>query len=560
MKRTNLLLPFLFSFATHVFAADFPALPPKAASDAINAADLLKNIKVLASDEFEGRAPGSKGEELSVKYISDQFKALGLKPGNPNGSYTQEVPLAGITTVPTASFTVGGKTITLKFPDDYVASSARLQPEVKAENSDIVFVGYGIVAPEYGWNDYKGVDVKGKTILMLINDPPIPDPADPTKLDPKMFKGRAMTYYGRWTYKYEIAAQKGAAAAVIIHETEPAAYPYSVVRTSWAKENFEIDAANRNMDAVPVRSWITLDVAQRLLAESGLDFDALKKTAMTKEFRPVTISAKANFDLKQTVRSFKSRNVVGKIDGSDPKLKDEWIIYTAHWDHLGRHEELKGDQIFNGALDNASGVATILEIAKAYKKLPTPTKRSVLVMAPTAEEAGLLGAKFYANNPLYPLEKTLADINVDGASAWGKTKDIEDTSDGNSTLDDMLGDAASRHGRVLKPNSQPEKGSFYRADHFEFSKLGIPSLYPGVGKDVIGKPPGFGMEKRNEYIAKHYHQPSDEVDPAWDLSGAAEDAVLLFEVGYQVANGDKYPEWKPGTEFKAKRDEMMKKK
>jgi Zn-dependent M28 family amino/carboxypeptidase len=550
----------IFAAVGSLVAADLPALPPKAASDMINAPDLLKHIKVLASDEFEGRAPGSKGEELSVKYISDQFKALGLKPGNPNGSYTQEVPLAGITTVPTASFTVGGKTITLKFPDDYVASSARLQPEVKAENSDIVFVGYGIVAPEYGWDDYKDVDVKGKTILMLINDPPIPDPADPTKLDPKMFKGRAMTYYGRWTYKYEIAAQKGAAAAVIIHETEPAAYPYSVVRTSWAKENFEIDAANKNMDAVPVRSWITLDVAKRLLTESGLDFDALKKTAMTKEFRPVTIAAKANFDLKQTVRSFKSRNVVGKIDGSDPKLKDEWIIYTAHWDHLGRHQELKGDQIFNGALDNASGVATILEIAKAYKKLPIPTKRSVLVMAPTAEEAGLLGAKFYANNPLYPLEKTLADINIDGASAWGKTKDIEDTSDGNSTLDDMLGDAASRHGRVLKPNSQPEKGSFYRADHFEFSKLGVPSLYPGVGKDVIGKPPGFGMDKRNEYIAKHYHQPSDEVDPAWDLSGAAEDAVLLFEVGYQVANGDKYPEWKPGTEFKAKRDEMTKKK
>jgi Zn-dependent M28 family amino/carboxypeptidase len=541
-------------------AAGPPALPPKAASDAISAADLLKHIKVLASDEFEGRAPGSKGEELSVKYISEQFKALGLKPGNPNGTYMQDVPLAGITTAASASFTVGDKTTTLKFPDDYVASSARLQPEVKAENTDVVFVGYGIVAPEYGWDDYKDVDVKGKTILMLINDPPIPDPADPTKLDPKMFKGRAMTYYGRWTYKYEIAAQKGAAAAVIIHETEPAAYPYSVVMTSWAKENFEIDAANKNMDAVPVRSWITLDVAKKLLADSGQDFDALKKAAMTKEFRPVAIGAKANFDLKQTVRSFKSRNVVGKIDGSDPKLKDEWVLYTAHWDHLGRHTELKGDQIFNGALDNASGVATILEIAKAHMKLPAPTKRSILVMAPTAEEAGLLGAKFYANNPLYPLEKTLADINIDGASAWGKTSDIEDTSDGNSTLDDMLGEAAARHGRVLKPNSQPEKGSFYRADHFEFSKLGVPSLYPGTGKDVIGKPAGFGMEKRNEYVAKHYHQPSDQVDPAWDLSGAADDAVLLFEVGYQVANGDKYPEWKPGTEFKAKRDEMMKNK
>ena len=538
-------------------AAEPPAFPPKAASDTIAAPDLLKHIKVLASDEFEGRAPGSKGEELSVKYISEQFKALGLKPGNPNGSYTQEVPLAGITSAPTASFTVGGKTTTLKFPDEYVASSARLQAEVKADNTDVVFVGYGIVAPEYGWDDYKDVDVRGKTILMLINDPAIPDPADPAKLDPKMFKGRAMTYYGRWTYKYEIAAKKGAVAAVIIHETEPAAYPYSVIMTSWAKENFEIDAPNKNMDAVPVRSWITLEVAEKLLADSGQDFDALKKAAITKEFRPVSMSAKATFDLKQTVRSFKSHNVVGKIDGSDAKLKNEWITYTAHWDHLGRHEELKGDQIFNGALDNASGVATILEIAQAHMKLPAPTKRSILFMATTAEEAGLLGAKYYANNPLYPLEKTLADINIDGVSAWGKTGDIEDTSDGNSTLDDMLSDAASRHGRVLKPNSQPEKGSFYRADHFEFSKLGVPSLYPGSGKDVIGKPPGFGMDKRNEYIAKHYHQPSDEVNPAWDLSGAADDAVLLFEVGYQVANGNTYPEWKPGTEFKAKRDEML---
>ncbi len=294
-----------------------------------------------------------------------------------------------------------------------------------------------------------------------------------------------------------------------------------------------------------------------MLADSGQDFDALKKAALTKEFRPVAIGATANFDLKQTVRSFKSRNVMGKIDGSDSKLRNEWVVYTAHWDHLGRHRELKGDQIFNGALDNASGVSSILEIAKAYMKLPAPAKRSVLFMTPTAEEAGLLGAKFYANNPLYPLEKTLADINIDGVSAWGKTRDIEDVSDGNSTLDDILGEAAARHGRILKPNSQPEKGGFYRADHFEFSKLGVPSLYPGTGKDVIGKPPGFGMEKSKEYIARHYHQPSDEVDPAWDLSSAAEDAVLLFEVGYQVANGDKYPEWKAGTEFKAKRDEMM---
>ena len=558
MKQQLLAALFLSSLALIALAADQPALPSKDATEAITAPDLLKHIKVLASDEFEGRAPGSKGEELSVKYISEQFKALGLKPGNPNGSYIQEVPLAGIITAPTASFTVGDKKTELKFPDDYVASSARLQSEIKAENTDIVFVGYGVVAPEFGWDDYKSVDVRGKTILMLINDPAIPDPADPAKLDPKMFKGSAMTYYGRWTYKYEIAAEKGAAAAVIIHETVPAAYPYSVIISSWAKENFEIDATDKNMGAVQIRSWIALDVAKKLLADSGQDFDALKKAALTKEFRPVAIGAKASFDLKQTVRPFKSRNVAGKLEGSDPKLKEEWIMYTAHWDHLGRHEELKGDQIFNGAADNASGVGGLIELATGYMKLKPAPKRSVLFIATTAEEAGLLGAKFYAEHPLYPLEKTLADINMDGLSLWGKTRDIEDISFGNSDLDDMLAAAAGRQGRVMNPNSQPEKGTFYRADNFEFSKVGLPSLYTGAGRDVLGKPPEFGQQKKDEYVAKHYHQPSDQVNPEWDLSGAAEDLRLLFEVGYQVANGDKFPEWKPGTEFKAKRDTMMK--
>ncbi len=550
-------LSLLLLTSTCALAADDSTMPPKSALDAITAADLLRHIKVLASDEFEGRAPGSKGEQLSVKYISDQFKALGLKPGNPNGTYTQEVPLAGIKTVPSASFTTGGGKLELKFPDDYVASSARLQSDINVKESPIVFVGYGVVAPEYGWDDYKDVDVKGKTILMLINDPAVPDPNDPAQLDPKMFKGRAMTYYGRWTYKYEIAAQKGAAAAVIIHETEPAAYPFSVVQTSWSKENFEIDAPNKNMDQVAVRSWITLDVAKKLLADSGQDFDALKKAATTREFRPVSLGATANFDLKQTVRSFKSHNVVGKIVGSDPKLKDQWIIYSAHWDHLGKHPELKGDQIFNGAMDNASGVAAVIEMAKAYKALPKPAKRSVLFMATTAEEAGLLGAKYYAQNPLYPLRKTLADINFDVTSVWGKTRDIEDITAGYSDLDDMLAEATEAQGRKLTPNSKPERGSVYRADNFEFSKAGLPSLYTSRGQDFPDKPAGFGAEKIEEYVSKHYHQPSDEVDPGWDLSGAAQDAQLMFEVGYRVANGDSFPEWKPGVEFKARRDQMM---
>src|SRR5213595_2483878 len=295
------------------------------ALEAITPDGLLAHIKVLASDEFEGRSPGTKGEELSIKYITDQFKKIGLKPGNPDGTYTQEVPLAGIQSEPRMSFVIGDKTMDLKYPDNFVASSARLQPEIKIEKSDLVFVGHGVVAPEYGWDDYKNVDVRGKTLLMLIGDPPVPDPKDPSKLDDKMFKGKAMTYYGRWTYKYEIAAEKGAAAAIIIHETEPAGYPYSVVRTSWAKENYEIDAENKNKDAVEARSWITLDVARKLLADCGQNFDALKKSSLSKEFRPVALNAKTNFDVKQQVRSFKSHNVIGKLDGSDAKLQDEYV-------------------------------------------------------------------------------------------------------------------------------------------------------------------------------------------------------------------------------------------
>jgi Zn-dependent M28 family amino/carboxypeptidase len=549
----------LFASATTLFAVDELALRLEPALEAITPDGLLAHIKVLASDEFEGRAPGTKGEELSVKYISDQFKQSGLKPGNPDGTYTQEVPLAGIKSEPRMSFIVGDKTFDLKYPDDFIASSARLQPEIKINNSEVVFVGYGVVAPEYGWDDYKNVDVRGKTLLMLIGDPPVPDPKDPSKLDETMFKGKAMTYYGRWTYKYEIAAQKGAAAAVIIHETRPAGYPYSVVRTSWAKENYEIDSPNKNMDTVGARSWITLDVAKKLLADCGRDFDALKKTTITKEFRPVTLEAKANIEIKQQLRLFKSHNVIGKLEGSDPKLRDEYVIYTAHWDHLGRHPELQGDQISNGAIDNASGVASVIELAAAFTKLNPPPKRSVLFMATTAEEAGLLGAKFYALHPLYPLAKTLADINIDTVNPWGKTRDIEDLSNNNSTLDDLLAAAAKRNGREMKPNSQPEKGSFYRADHFEFSKRGVPSCYTGGGKDFIGKPADFGQQKKDDYIAHHYHQVSDEVDPNWDLSGAVQDVQLLFEVGYQAANGDKFPEWKAGSEFKARRDSMLRK-
>jgi Zn-dependent M28 family amino/carboxypeptidase len=559
MRIARWFVAILCVAAPSLVATDELALRLQPALDAITPDGLLAHIKILASDEFEGRAPGTKGEELSVKYITDQFKQVGLKPGNPDGTYTQEVPLVGIKSQPKMSFAVGDKMIDLKYPDDFVASSARLEPEIKIHNSDVVFVGYGIVAPEYGWDDYKDIDVRGKTILTLINDPPIPDPKDSAKFDDKMFKGKAMTYYGRWTYKHEIAAKKGAAAAVIIHETEPAAYPYTVVKTSWAKENYEIDAPDKNSEAVKARAWITLDAAKKLLADCGQDFDALKKSAVTKQFRPVALDAKANIDIQQQLRSFKSHNVIGKLDGSDSKLRDEYLTYTAHWDHLGRRSELQGDQIFNGAIDNASGVAAVIQLAAAFMKLNPPPKRSVLFMATTAEEAGLLGARFYAEHPLYPLEKTLADINIDTVNPWGKTRDIEDLSENNSTLDGLLAVAARRNDRVMTPNSQPEKGRFYRADHFEFSKRGVPALYTGGGKDLVGKPAGFGQQKKDDYTAHHYHQVSDEVNPEWDLSGAVQDIQLLFEVGYQVANGDEFPEWKPGSEFKEKRDVTLKK-
>jgi Zn-dependent M28 family amino/carboxypeptidase len=554
----------LAAFISTSFAADDSPSLPKSAIVAITSDGLMGHIKVLASDEFEGRAPGSKGEEMSVKYISQQFKSLGLKPGNPKDGFTQEVPLAGILSEPQLTFSVGAEQPThLKFPDDYVASSARLQEDIKVDNSPVVFVGYGVVAPEYGWDDYKGLDVRGKTLLMLINDPQIQDPNDPSELDEKMFKGRTMTYYGRWSYKYEIAAQKGAAAAVIIHETAPAAYPYSVVRTSWSKENFELDNPNKNADAVQVRSWITLDVAKKLLAESGLDYDQLKKAATSKDFRPIQLMprehedrlpVRANFHIKQKVRSFKSHNVIGRIDGTDPKLKDEYVIFSAHWDHLGRNAELQGDQVFNGAVDNASGVAALLELAEAFAK--TKTKRSLLFMATTAEEAGLLGAKFYAEHPLYPLTKTLADINIDTLNVWGKARDIEDISFGFSTLDDMLADATKRQNRTMIANPRPEKGHIYRADNFEFSKVGLPSLYIGKNQHLLSRAED-GPLRSDEYELKDYHQVTDEVHPDWDLSGAVQDVQLLFDVGYEVANGDKYPKWKPDNEFKPVRDKAM---
>jgi Zn-dependent M28 family amino/carboxypeptidase len=542
--------------ATNTTTAAVPAeLRP--ALDSINSNDIMAHTKELSSDQYEGRGPGTPGEELTVKYLTAQYQRLGLKPGNPDGTYVQKVPLVGFTGAPRASFTANGKTIDLQFPTDYVAVSRRFVPESKVENSDVVFVGYGVVAPEYGWDDYKGVDVRGKTIVMLINDPAVPDAADASKLDERMFKGNAMTYYGRWTYKYEIARDRGAAAAIIVHETGPAGYPYEVVSGSWSRENFDVQTPNKNMDRAAVEGWITTERAKELMTAAGQDFDALKRAAVTKDFKPVTLNAKANIEVKNTIREINSSNVVGKIEGSDAALKNEYIVYSAHWDHLGRDPKLTGDQIFNGALDNASGTGAMLEIAEAFTKMTPAPKRSIIFLSVTAEEKGLLGAKHYAANPLYPAAKTLANINIDGVNQWGRTKDITMVGDDNSTLIDLLREAAGTQGRTVKPDPEPEKGFYYRSDHFEFAKVGVPALYTDSGVDYVGKDVAYSKQKRDEYTDRDYHKVSDEIKPDWELSGAVEDAQLLTLIGYRVAQGDKYPEWKAGSEFKAKRDETM---
>ena len=523
------------------------------AAQAITGDGLLQHIEDLSADSMQGRAPGTPGERMAVGYMEAQFKALGLKPGNPNGTYEQPVDLIGYLSHPSATLTAKGKTIALKYPDDFIANSRHNRAETNIDKSDVVFVGYGVVAPEYGWDDYKGVDVKGKTILMLVNDPPVRVPND-TALDTTMFKGRAMTYYGRWTYKYEIATDKGAAAAMIIHETGPAGYPYDVVRSSNSQEQFDVitpDAEKR----VPVEGWITLDKAKELVAAAGLNFDSLKASAARKDFKPVTLDAKATFHVKINARQIQSHNAVARIEGTDKK--DEYVVYTAHWDHLGIGPKVNGDSIYNGALDNASGSSAILEIAKAYAKLPTPPRRSILFLSVTAEEKGLLGAKYYATHPLYPLTKTVANINIDGVNQWGPTSDLTVIGLGNSTLDDVLTTALTADNRSVRPDPEPEKGFYYRSDHFEFAKQGVPALDTDGGITFIGKPTSYGMQKRDEYTAKDYHQPSDEVKSDWDLSGAVNDLRVLFKVGDTVAEDDAIPTWKPGNEFKARRDSMM---
>ncbi|HUI40591.1 MAG TPA: M28 family peptidase [Terriglobia bacterium] len=541
----------------------------QAAWKAIGAPALLEDIKTLASDKFEGRAPASAGEKLTVDYLVSRFKQIGLAPGNPDGSYLQNVPLVGIKADPAAElvFTQEGappetgmglsNSRHLRYGPDFMAWTKRVDPEVSVK-APLVFVGYGVVAPEYHWDDYKGVDVRGKVLVMLVNDPQIPDPHDPAQLDPNMFKGRAMTYYGRWTYKYEIAAARGAAGALIVHETGPAGYPWAVVENSNSGEQFSLLSPDKGHSRCAIEGWITTEKAQALFKLAGQDFDALHKAAIRPDFKPVPLGVEAALTLHNTIRSIDSHNVVGKIEGSDPELRHQVVIYTAHWDHLGIGPEVNGDSIYNGAVDNASGVAGLMEIAQAFKAVRPQPRRSILILSVTAEEKGLLGSQYYAEHPLYPLKDTLADINMDGLNVHGQTRDVTVIGLGNSQLDDYLREAAAQQGRTLRPDPEPEKGFYYRSDHFNFAKQGVPALDPDAGIDFLGRPEGWGLKMLDEYTAHDYHKPSDEVKPDWDLSGAVEDLQLFFSVGYRVADAAKLPEWSPDSEFRAKREAMLK--
>ncbi len=523
----------------------------------IDADRLLEHIRVLSSDDMEGRGPGSRAEPRVIEYIAGIFARHGAEPGHPAGGWTQPVDLVGYTGTPAMTVTAGGRAVSLDFPGDFVAASRHDAPVVAVQRSPLVFVGYGVTAPEYRWDDFKDVDVTGRTIVVLVNDPPVPDPHDPTRRDPAMFHGSAMTYYGRWTYKLEEAARRGAAGAIIVHQTEPAGYPWGVVADSWSGENMDAAGAADTDRRVLVESWLTEARARELFAAAGQDFDRLQRAACSREFRPVALDATVDFAIRNTVRRLTSHNIIARIPGADPVVAGEYVLFTAHWDHLGIGRPVDGDPVYHGAIDNASGIAAILELARAFKAVTPAPRRTLLFLATTAEEKGLLGARYYATHPLYPLERTLADFNIDGINPWGPTRDVSVIGRGNSTLEDVLESAARAVGRTLSPDPEPEKGFFYRADHFEIAKKGVPALYLESGVHFVDRPADYGATKRAEFTTHDYHQPSDVVKPDWDLRGAVADLELLLATGRAVADGATWPEWKPGTEFRAIREAML---
>ncbi|MBB1353149.1 M28 family metallopeptidase [Pseudoalteromonas sp. SR45-5] len=510
-------------------------------SNSIQADELAKHVKVLASDEFGGRAPSSPGEKLTLDYLTAQFKALGLEPGN-GDSYLQEVPLVSLEADANMVLSIGGKDY--QYKKDMVMGSSRISAQEGIENSELVFVGYGVNAPEYNWNDYEGLDVKGKTVVMLVNDPGFA-----TK-DPTLFTGDAMTYYGRWTYKYEEASRQGAAGAIIIHETAPASYPWSVVENSWSGEQFGFQKENNNMDRVAVEGWVTTDVAKELFTKAGLDFDTVKTNAAKSAYHVDMGDLTASVNVKNTIKKSVSYNFIATLPGSEKP--DEHVIYSAHWDHLGTDKTRKGDQIYNGAHDNATGTAGLIEVAEAFTKLPKHPSRSMTFLAVTAEEQGLLGSKYYAANPVIAADKTVANINMDSLNLLGKVKDMNVVGIGKSQMDEFLATAAKEQGRTISGDPKPSSGGYYRSDHFAFANMGIPAMYAGGGTVAADEETANYRKRMSLVLRGCYHQPCDRYRDEWDLSGAVQDLQLFYKVGFDISEQEQWPTWNANSEFQRK--------
>ncbi len=520
----------------------------KSAAASITQDVLRAHVRFLASDLLEGRGASTRGDQLAEQYVAAQFEMLGLKPAGSKGFY-QSLELVGSNGHPeTLSFSGDGKKLELKHADEFMAVTGRQQELTKIENAEVVFVGYGIVAPEYQWDDYKGMDLRGKVLLMMNNDP---------ENDPNLFAGKTRLWYGRWDYKYESAAKTGAAGAIIIHTTHSAGYPWQVVRTSWAGELF--DLPHTGGQHLQMRAWATEDASKRIAALGGKDLDALREAAEKRDFRPVPLGVTLSTSFSSTLRRTQTENVIGILPGSDPKLSREAVFYTAHHDHLGIKKGAKPgeDNIYNGAVDNASGVSAVLAIAQAFSRMPKAPKRTVYFAAVAAEESGLLGSEYLVQHLPVPAGQIAAEINIDGVNILGRTRDIAMIGLGKSNLDQYLRALAGMQKRVLVGDPLPDRGYFYRSDQFNFAKAGVPSAYIHSGMDYIDHPPGWGKQQREQWEATHYHQPSDELTEDWDLSGAVEDVQLCFHLGYQVAQAKAMPEWRKGDEFESARKKAL---
>ncbi|MFZ5471206.1 MAG: M20/M25/M40 family metallo-hydrolase [Myxococcota bacterium] len=549
MKKTATILAVVLGGAAVTASGAPPSAAERRAARQISAAAILAHTRFLSSDLLEGRGPATQGDRLAQEYIAAQFEALGLLGGAPDGSYFQRFDLVGVDGHPDSlSLQAGGKSLELEYQSDFIAVAGSQEPQSKLQDAEVVFVGYGIVAPEFAWDDYKGADLKGKVLLMMNSDP---------EDDPALFAGKTRLWYGRWDYKYEIAAQVGAAGAIIIHTTPSAGYPWQVVQTSWAGEQFELPSAGE--PRLRVRGWTTEEASRRLVSLGGKDLDTLRGAAQKRDFRPVPLGVRLSTAFKNVVQRRQTANVLGVLPGSDKVHAQEVVVLTAHHDHLGRKEGAQQgeDAIYNGAVDNASGVGALLAIARAMTSLSRSPKRTVLFAAVAAEEQGLLGSAYLVDHPPVPVGRMAANINIDGLNIWGRTKDVTAIGLGKSSIDLTLKEQAALQQRVVKPDQLSDRGFFYRSDQFNFAKKGVPATYFGSGLDFAGKPEGWGKKTREEWEGSRYHQPSDEVTHQWDLTGAVEDTQLYFHVTVQLANARAMPVWNKGDEFEDERRQAL---